>query len=351
MEEILKLVEEYIKEKDSKKEWVAGKDLVQYAGNYFDEKEYVAAVKTLLGGWLVLNQEGIRFESRFPKRLGKKLGILTNSGSSANLLMLAALTSKRGMNLPKGTKVLTPIAGFPTTINPIIQLGFTPVFVDIELESLNLDLDQVEQKLKEDPEIKVITFAHVLGNPPNMDRVMELVEKYNLIFLEDCCDALGSSYKGQMLGSGINPESFKQDYSGFANAAATQAQGVANLGASIGDTITKVGDQYNERKKEQAEQNKQIKLAENVGKLIVKTMPEYADMINPSLLAISDQNIPLADRVIEALNITEGFKTRLNLEGLVREREMDAMRMQKMRNSMQPAAPIAPAAPVSFFDQ
>ena len=201
MDEILKLVEEYIKEKDSKKEWVAGKDLVQYAGNYFDEKEYVAAVKTLLGGWLVLGQEGIRFESRFPKRLGKKLGILTNSGSSANLLMLAALTSKRGMNLPKGTKVLTPIAGFPTTINPILQLGFTPVFVDIELDSLNLDLDQVEQKLKEDPEIKIITFAHVLGNPPNMDRLMELIEKYNLILLEDCCDALGSTYKGQMLGS------------------------------------------------------------------------------------------------------------------------------------------------------
>ena len=156
MDEILKLVEEYIKEKDSKKEWVAGRDLVQYAGNYFDEKEYVAAVKTLLGGWLVLGQEGIRFESRFPKRLGKKLGILTNSGSSANLLMLAALTSKRGMNLPKGTKVLTPIAGFPTTINPILQLGFTPVFVDIELDSLNLDLNQVEQKLKE--EIKALEY-------------------------------------------------------------------------------------------------------------------------------------------------------------------------------------------------
>lgn len=144
--------------------------------------------------------------------------------------------------------------------------------------------------------------------------------------------------RGQMLGSGINPESFKQDYSGFANAAATQAQGVANLGANIGDTIAKIGDQYNERKKEQAEQNKQIKLAENVGKLIVQTMPEYADMINPSLLAISDQNIPLADRVVEALNITEGFKTRLDLEGLKREREMDAMRMQKMRMSMQPSS-------------
>ena len=201
MEEILKLVSEFIKEKKSKKEWVAGKDLVQYAGDYFNEDEYIAAVKTLLGGWLVLGSEGTRFESRFPKRLGKKLGILTNSGSSANLLMMAALTSKRGLNLPKGTKVLTPIAGFPTTINPIIQLGFTPVFVDIELESLNLDLDQVEQKLKADPEIKVITFAHVLGNPPNMDRLMELVEKYNLIFLEDCCDALGSTYKGRDLGS------------------------------------------------------------------------------------------------------------------------------------------------------
>jgi CDP-4-dehydro-6-deoxyglucose reductase, E1 len=117
------------------------------------------------------------------------------------LLGTVGLTSKRGMNLPKGTKVLTPIAGFPTTINPILQLGFTPVFVDIELESLNLDLDQVEQKLKEDPEIKIITFAHVLGNPPNMDRLMELIEKYNLILLEDCCDALGSTYKGQMLGS------------------------------------------------------------------------------------------------------------------------------------------------------
>ena len=201
IDDILKLVAQFILNKKSKKEWIAGKDLVQYAGDYFDENEYVAAVKTLLGGWLVLGQEGIRFESRFPKKLGKKLGILTNSGSSANLLMMAALTSKRGLGLPKGTKVLTPIAGFPTTINPILQLGFEPVFVDIELETLNLDLDHVEQKLKEDSDIRVITFAHVLGNPPNMDRLMELVEKYNLIFLEDCCDALGSTYKGRELGS------------------------------------------------------------------------------------------------------------------------------------------------------
>ena len=201
MEEILKLVEEYINEKHSKKEWVAGKDLVQYAGPYFDSKEYVAAVKVLLSEWLVLGAESARLETRLPKRFGKKLGILTNSGSSANLLMMSALTSKRGMNLGKGTKVITPIAGFPTTINPILQLGFQPVFIDIELESLNLDLDQVEQACIDHPDAKVITFAHVLGNPPDMDRLMGIIEKYNLILLEDCCDALGSFYDGKPLGS------------------------------------------------------------------------------------------------------------------------------------------------------
>lgn len=201
MEEILKLVEEYINEKHSKKEWVAGKDLVQYAGPYFDSKEYVAAVKALLSEWLVIGTESVRLETRLPKRFGKKLGILTNSGSSSNLLMMSALTSKRGMNLGKGTKVITPIAGFPTTINPILQLGFTPVFVDVELESLNLDLDQVEQACIDNPDARVITFAHVLGNPPNMNRLMEIIEKYNLVLLEDCCDALGSTYNGKPLGS------------------------------------------------------------------------------------------------------------------------------------------------------
>lgn len=201
MEEILELIDKYIREKKSKKEWRPGIDLVQYAGNYFDSEEYIAAVRTLLKGWLVLGEEAIKFENRFPKRLGKKYGVFTNSGSSANLLMMSALTSKRGYNLGKGTKVITPIAGFPTTLNPILQLGFEPVFVDIELETLNLDLNQVEQKLIEDPSIKVITFAHVLGNSPNMNKLMELVEKYKLILLEDCCDALGSTYDGKPLGS------------------------------------------------------------------------------------------------------------------------------------------------------
>tara|TARA_R110000824_G_scaffold59997_3_gene160713 strand:- start:127 stop:1185 length:1059 start_codon:yes stop_codon:yes gene_type:complete len=114
--------------------------------------------------------------------------------------MMAAMASKNLNNLPKGTKVLTPIAGFPTTINPIFQMGFEPVFVDIELPSLNLDIDQAEKALQEH-DIKIITFAHVLGNPPNMDRIMELVEKYDLILLEDCCDALSGTYDGKPLGS------------------------------------------------------------------------------------------------------------------------------------------------------
>ena len=201
MEEILSLVREYIDKKHSQKTWEAGKDWVQYAGPSFTSEEYVAAVETLLREWLTLGPEASKFERRFSKLFGKKMGILTNSGSSANLLMMLAMTSKRGLNLPKGTKVITPIAGFPTTINPILQVGFQPVFVDIELGTLNLNLDQVEQACIDNPDVKIITFAHVLGNPPNMNRLMEIVEKYNLILLEDCCDALGSTFEGKPLGS------------------------------------------------------------------------------------------------------------------------------------------------------
>jgi CDP-6-deoxy-D-xylo-4-hexulose-3-dehydrase len=201
MQEILKLVDEYITKKHSEKTWTAGEDWVQYAGPYFTSREYTAAVKTLLGEWLVLGAEAIKFENRFPKLFGKKYGLLVNSGSSANLLMMSAMASKRGYNFPKGTKVITPIAGFPTTVAPIFQVGFTPVFVDIELRTLNLDLDQVEQACIDNPDAKIITFAHVLGNPPDMNRLMQIIEKYKLILLEDCCDALGTTFEGKPLGS------------------------------------------------------------------------------------------------------------------------------------------------------
>lgn len=200
MKEILDLVKKYINEKDAGKTWTAGKDFVNYAGSYYTQEEYVAGVEALLKGWLALGEKGIEFEKKFPQYLGKNYGVLTNSGSSSNLLMLASLTSKRGFNFPKGTKVLMPVAGFPTTLNPTIQMGFEPVFVDIEIDTLNLDLTNAENLIQKH-DIKVMTFAHVLGNPPNMDQVMYLVNKYNLVLLEDCCDALGTTYDGKQLGS------------------------------------------------------------------------------------------------------------------------------------------------------
>ena len=200
MKEILDQIRKYIDEKQAAKTWTAGKDFVNYAGSYFTADEYVGAAESLLGGWLAMSDKSLKFERAFPKQFGKENGILTNSGSSANLLMMASLTSKRGFNLPKGTKVLMPIAGFPTTLNPTLQVGFEPVFLDIEIDTLNVDVTKAEELIKQHG-IRVITFAHVLGNPPNMDAVMDLVKKYNLILLEDCCDALGSTYDGKPLGS------------------------------------------------------------------------------------------------------------------------------------------------------
>lgn len=196
-EKLKELIELIVKSKN--KTWTPGKDWIQYSGSYLTEEEYIAAIECLLEGWFALGENGIRFEREFKTQLGKKFGALTNSGSSANLLMVSALKSKKLYNLPVGTKVITPAAGFPTTINPIIQNGFEPVFVDIELDTLNLNLDQVEEAAKLGA--KVLVFAHVLGNPPNMDRLMDIVNKYNLILLEDCCDALGSKYDGKLLGS------------------------------------------------------------------------------------------------------------------------------------------------------
>ena len=201
---IINNTEKYINKKHSLKTWTPGKDWVQYSGPYFDGKEYKAAIQSLLTEWLIYGQKGRQFELEFAEKLGKVFGVLTNSGSSANLLMVNVLKSKRAkFNLKEGAKFITPVVCFPTTINPLIQNGFKPIFVDVTLPNLHMDLDQVEELLKKDKnkEIKGIIFAHVLGNPPDMDRLMKLVKKYNLVFLEDSCDALGSSWDDKPLGS------------------------------------------------------------------------------------------------------------------------------------------------------
>ena len=201
---IINNTEKYINKKHSLKTWTPGKDWVQYSGPYFDGKEYKAAIQSLLTEWLIYGPKGRQFELEFAEKLGKEFGVLTNSGSSANLLMVNVLKSKRAkFNLKEGAKFITPVVCFPTTINPLIQNGFKPIFVDVTLPNLHMDLDQVEELLIKDKkkEIKGIIFAHVLGNPPDMDRLMKLVKKFNLVFLEDSCDALGSSWDNKPLGS------------------------------------------------------------------------------------------------------------------------------------------------------
>ena len=194
-EDILKLVAQYIDEKHTAKTWTPGIDWVQYAGPYFSNDEYVRSIDSLLKEWLVLGNDATHFEQRFPPLLGKTNGVVVNSGSSANLLMMAAMSA--GHHYKPERKVIVPVAGFPTTLNPILQMGHTPVFVDIELDTLNLNLDQVESQASLS---NYLTFAHVLGNPPDMVRVMAVVNKYHLTLLEDCCDALGSTYMGKPLG-------------------------------------------------------------------------------------------------------------------------------------------------------
>lgn len=206
-QKILNKVEKYFNKKEKTKTWEAGKDWVHYSGPKFNADEYKAAIQVLLDEWLILGKKGRRFEAKFAKELGCKYGVMTNSGSSANLLMIASLAL--GSNrLPKNSKIITPVSGFSTTVAPIIQMGFKPVFIDVELETMNIDLDKLEAFLIKERKTKTkrewskaLMFAHVLGNPPNMDRVMTLVEKYDLLLLEDCCDALGSKYKDKLLGS------------------------------------------------------------------------------------------------------------------------------------------------------
>ena len=201
---ILSRVGKYMKKKHKSKKWKPGQDWVQYSGPFFSEEEYKAAVESLLSEWLIFGKKGRKFELEFAEKLGKEFGILTNSGSSANLLMVSLLKSKKSeFNIPDGAKFITPVVCFPTTINPLIQNGFEPVFVDVTLPNLHIDLDQVEALLKKDKkrEIRGIIFAHVLGNPPDMDRLMKLIEKYDLVFLEDSCDALGSTWDNKPMGS------------------------------------------------------------------------------------------------------------------------------------------------------
>jgi CDP-6-deoxy-D-xylo-4-hexulose-3-dehydrase len=158
-------------------------------------------VDASLDGWLTTGRFNKEFEKRLAQFLGVKYLITVNSGSSANLVAFNCLTSPKlgDRAIQPGDEVITVAAGFPTTVNPILQFGAVPVFVDVELGTYNIDADKIEAAIG--PKTKAIMLAHTLGNPFNLDVVTELCNRYGLWLIEDCCDALGSTYKGQLVGS------------------------------------------------------------------------------------------------------------------------------------------------------
>jgi CDP-6-deoxy-D-xylo-4-hexulose-3-dehydrase len=200
-ERILALVAEYHAEAFAASPFIPGETHVPVAGRVFDETEMQSLVDSALDFWLTTGRFAAKFEQEFARFMGVRTASLVNSGSSANLVALAALTSpKLGQRaLKPGDEVITIAAGFPTTVNPIIQCGLIPVFVDIEIPTYNLDVSRLEQALS--PRTRAIALAHTLGNPFQVDAVMEFVGRHELFLVEDCCDAVGSEYQGRKVGT------------------------------------------------------------------------------------------------------------------------------------------------------
>ena len=195
------LVESYANLEFLKKPFIPGLSPVPPSGKLIDAAEIKNMVNASLDGWLTTGRFNEAFEKKLAQFLGVKHLITVNSGSSANLVAFSALTSpKLGLRaIQKGDEIISVAAGFPTTVNPIIQFGAVPVFVDVDKFTHNIDDKKIEAAIS--PKTKAIMLAHSLGNPFNLDVVIALCKKYNLWLIEDCCDALGSTYKGQMVGS------------------------------------------------------------------------------------------------------------------------------------------------------
>jgi CDP-6-deoxy-D-xylo-4-hexulose-3-dehydrase len=180
---------------------VAGENYIPVTGKVLDEEDVLMGVDAALDGWLTAGRFANQFEEDFAKYFGAAKTLLVNSGSSANLVAFYALTSpKLGERAIKpGDEVITVAAGFPTTINPIIQFGAIPVFVDVDIATHNVKADMLEAAVS--PKTKAIMIAHSLGNPFDLDEVMRVAKKYNLWVVEDDCDSLGATYKGQKTGT------------------------------------------------------------------------------------------------------------------------------------------------------
>jgi CDP-4-dehydro-6-deoxyglucose reductase, E1 len=200
-QQIAQLVDEYAAIKYTPKAFEPGTTIVPPSGKVLDAAELKSMVEASLDGWLTTGRFNEAFVKRLAEYLGVKFLITTNSGSSANLLAFTTLTSPSlgDRAIKPGDEVIGVAAGFPTTVNPILQFGAVPVFVDIDLASHNIDADKIEAAIS--PKTKAIMLAHSLGNPFNIKVVMEICRKHGLWLIEDNCDALGSRYNGQLTGT------------------------------------------------------------------------------------------------------------------------------------------------------
>lgn len=199
--EIAKLVSIYAKEQYKVKSFIPGETIIPPSGKLLGEEELQNMVSASLDGWLTTGRFNAAFEQKLAAFLGVKYCLTVNSGSSANLVAFSTLTSRKlgDRAIKKGDEVIGVAAGFPTTVNPIIQFGAIPVFVDVDIKTHNVNADLIEAAIT--PKTKAIMLAHALGNPFNLEKVVELCKKYNLWLIEDTCDALGAEYNGQKCGT------------------------------------------------------------------------------------------------------------------------------------------------------
>lgn len=198
---ILDLVKKYYRVKHASKSFIPGETYIPPSGKVFDENELINLVDSSLEFWLTASRYANQFESKLAEFIGAKHTLFTCSGSSANLLALASLTSPKlgDKRLGPGDEVITVAASFPTTVNPIIQQGLVPVFLDIEIGTYNIDASKLEDVISD--RTKAIMIAHTLGNPFDLSKVLSIAEEHDLFVIEDCCDALGSKYKGKYVGT------------------------------------------------------------------------------------------------------------------------------------------------------
>jgi len=200
-EKILELVKDYYRKEHQKQKFYPGKDFVRYAGRFFNEDELVKLVDSSLEFWLTEGRYCEEFSGKISEFLDIENVILTNSGSSANLLAFSALTSNKlgDRRLKPGDEVISVAAAFPATVAPVVQNGMVPVFVDIDLPTYNINISSMKEALSD--KTRCIFIAHTLGNPFNISEVMKFAEENNLWVIEDNCDAFGSKYENRYTGT------------------------------------------------------------------------------------------------------------------------------------------------------